>query len=72
MIAVVAAFGLYALTGFCILCWAGIDRPALAPATGLATIGILLATAATIGIQIDPWVLCAGLVALGTITLIRG
>jgi hypothetical protein len=72
MIAVVAAFGLYALTGFCILCWAGIDRPALAPATGLATIGILLATAATIGIQLDPWVLCAGLVALGTITLIRG
>jgi hypothetical protein len=71
VIAVVAAFGLYAVTGLCLLAWAGIDRPALAPAAGLAAVGILLATGATVGLEIDPKLLGLGVVALAVVTELR-
>ena len=72
MIAVVGVLAVYALTGYCILAWAGIDRPALAPATGLAAIGILLATAETAGIEVDRQTLGLIVVALLLITEFRG
>ena len=54
MIAALAAAILFTAIGAPLLALAGIDRPALAPATGIAAAGVVLATAATVGLEIGP------------------
>ena len=54
MIAALAAAVLFTALGAPLLALAGIDRPALAPATGIAAAGVVLATAATAGLEIGP------------------
>ena len=54
MIAALVAAVLFTALGAPLLALAGIDRPALAPATGIAAAGVVLATAATAGLEIGP------------------
>ncbi len=54
MIAALLAAVLCTAVGAPLLALAGIDRPALAPATGIAAVGVVLATAATVGLEIGP------------------
>ena len=54
MIAALVAAVLFTAIGAPLLALAGIDRPALAPATGIAAAGVVLATAATVGLEIGP------------------
>ena len=63
MIAALVAVALFTALGGAVLALAGIDRPALAPATGIALAGVVLATAATAGLEIGPVALavCAAL-----------
>ncbi len=71
MIAALLAAALYAVLGAAILALAGIDRPALAPATGIAAAGVVLATAATAGLEIGPVALAIAAAVLAAIALSR-
>jgi len=71
MTAALAAVVLYTVLGGAALALAGIDRPALAPAAGIAVAGVVLATAATVGVEIGPVVLAIGAVVLAAIALAR-
>ena len=70
-VAVAVVVVLYSVVGYCLLALAGIDRPALAPAAGLAACGIVLATAATIGLEIGPLVLGIAALALAVVAAYR-
>jgi hypothetical protein len=71
VIAALVAVVLFTVLGGAALALAGIDRPALAPATGIALAGVVLATAATAGIEIGPVVLAIGAAVLAAIALAR-
>ncbi len=71
MIAALVAAVLFTALGAPLLALAGIDRPALAPATGIAAAGVVLATAATAGLEIGPIALAIAAAVLTGIAIAR-
>ena len=71
MIATLVAVALFTALGAAALALAGVDRPALAPATGIAIAGVVLATAAIAGLAIGPVALAIAAAVLTAIALAR-
>ena len=71
MIATLVAVALFTALGAAALALAGVDRPALAPATGIAIAGVVLATAAIAGLAIGPVALAIAAAVLTAIAVAR-
>lgn len=71
MIAALVSVALATALGGALLALAGIARPSLAPATGFAAIGIVVATAATLGITIGPALITLAAAALVVLAIVR-
>ncbi len=71
MIAALVAVALFTGLGGAALALAGIDRPLLAPATGVAIAGVVVATAATAGLAIGPVALAIVAAVLAAVAFAR-